>query len=302
MAVALAAMAMTSCSDEPETRGDEGHKRPATSESSPRSSAVLEWTPAPGQFINESGDFTTAAEAAAWAAERLEKGLTVSLGAFGGYIVVGFDHSIENSGGDYDFAVVGNAFVGADGTGGSNEPGIVYVMQDTNGNGLPDDLWYELLSSESGRESTNRNYSVTYRRPTAPGEDTPWTDSEGASGTVDYLAAFHSQDFYYPSWIEADSYTLTGTCLEPHNKADASGMWSNAPYGWGYADNVGADNLPGQPQTSRFRISDAMTANGTAASLGHIDFVKVQTGVNAKSGWLGEVSTEVCGFVDLHLQ
>ena len=33
-----------------------------------------------------------------------------------------------------------------------------------------------------------------------------------------------------------------------------------------------------------------------------IDFVKVQVGVNTKSGWLGEVSTEVFGFYDYNLK
>lgn len=31
------------------------------------------------------------------------------LGSFGGYVIVGFDHSIPNKGG-YDFAIQGNAF------------------------------------------------------------------------------------------------------------------------------------------------------------------------------------------------
>lgn len=37
------------------------------------------------------------------------------------------------------------------------------------------------------------------------------------------------------------------------------------------------------------------------SSLKYIDFVKVQVGVNAKSGPLGEVSTEVFSFADLSI-
>ena len=33
----------------------------------------------------------------------------------------------------------------------------------------------------------------------------------------------------------------------------------------------------------------------------YIDFVKVQTGLNTKSGWLGEVSTEVVDVIDYNL-
>ncbi len=47
-----------------------------------------------------------------------------------------------------------------------------------------------------------------------------------------------------------------------------------------------------------FRISNAVNADGTPANLKYIDFVKVVNGLNTKSGWLGEVSTEVCGFND----
>lgn len=85
----------------------------------------------------------------------------VSLGGFGGYIVVGFDHSIDASGG-YDLAIVGNSFEG------SSEPGIVWVMQDENGDGLPNDTWYELKGSETGKAETLQDYAVTYYRPRAP--------------------------------------------------------------------------------------------------------------------------------------
>ena len=41
-----------------------------------------------------------------------------------------------------------------------------------------------------------------------------------------------------------------------------------------------------------------MESNGSAHQLKYIDFIKVQTAVNTKSGWLGENSTEVFGFYD----
>ena len=133
---------------------EESHRRPASGASSATWDRVYEYTPAPGQFINElvSGGFTgteTSPEAAvAYAEERMKKNTWVSLGGWGGYIVVGFDHSIDNSSsgykGGYNFSITGNAFKG------SSEPGIVYVMQDTNGNTLPDDEWYELKGTEYG--------------------------------------------------------------------------------------------------------------------------------------------------------
>ena len=50
-----------------------------------------------------------------------------------------------------------------------------------------------------------------------------------------------------------------------------------------------------------FKIENAVDGNGEPANLAYIDFVKVQTGVNAKAGWLGENSTEVFGFTDENL-
>lgn len=286
------------------------HYRPATINSNPYCTKVFEYTPAPGQFINETktGGFndtqTTAEAACAYAEERFATDIWVSLGGFGGYIVVGFDNSIENTGG-YDFAVLGNSFNG------SSEPGIVWVMQDENGNGLPDDTWYELAGSETGKEETIQNYAVTYYRPSEPQQPVQWTDNQGNSGQIDYIKQYHRQDYYYPSWIEEDSYTLTGTCLKERNyDASTNGTyWVNPHYDWGYADNFSPidrltddDNAGADVNANHFKISNAIDGNGNAKHLDFIDFVKVQVGVNTKSGWLGEVSTEVCGFYDYKLK
>ncbi len=239
---------------------------------------VYEYVPAPGQFINESVDKMSREEAARWAADRIKSGDVVSLGGFGGYVIVGFGHSIG------DFIVKGNAFTNKGGA--SNEPGIVYVMQDVNGNGIPDDEWYELRGSETGAETTVQNYAVTYQRPAAPQSPVKWTDCFGAVGEIDYMAAFHKQDYYYPSWIEEDEYTLRGTLVAARTERDQSGQWINRPLDYGYADNTGSnDNV--------FRLSDAMFADLSSISLEYVDFIKVQTGVNGKCGSLGELSTEI---------
>ena len=281
-------------------------------------SKVYEYTPAPGQFINETktggfdGSQTTPEAAVAYAEARMSEvdrdgnpyPNWVSLGGFGGYIIVGFDHSIDNSG-DYDLGILGNSFSG------SSEPGIVWVMQDEKGNGLPDDTWYELAGSETGKAETIQNYSVTYYRPSGAKMPVQWVDNLGNSGEIDYLTQFHRQDYYYPLWIEADSYTLTGTCLKACNY-DASGngsYWVNAEYDWGYADNfssidrlTGDNNAAADTNANHFKISNAIDFECKPIDLKFIDFVKVQMGVNTKSGWLGEVSTEVFGFYDYRMK
>lgn len=286
------------------TTFEEDYYRAATESSSAEWSKVFEYTPAPGQFIGDtraggfSGNETTAADAVAYAEGRLSKGAYVSLGGFGGYIIVGFDHSIDNHHG-YDIAIKGNSFSG------SSEPGIVWVMQDENGDGEPNDTWYELRGSEIGRKTMHRNYSVTYYRPDSPEQPVKWTDSEGESGEIDYLKAYHQQPYYYPAWITADNYTLTGTRLEARNydKSGKGTMWVQPEYDWGYADNFSpkdriTDSSGKSTAINRFRIADAIDDQGKTVDLKYIDFVKVQTAVNAKSGWLGELSTEVLGFYD----
>lgn len=277
--------------------------RSATASSSAYSNKVYEFLPAPGQFVNETntggfkGNENTFEAAIEYATRRIESKNYVSLGSFGGYIVVGFDHSITNKGG-YDFAIQGNAFDS------SNEPGIVWVMQDVNGNGLPDDEWYELKGSETGKGTTIQDYEVTYFRPASPRSDVHWTDNLGNSGSVDFNG-YHQQDYYYPLWMDKDSYTLTGTRLLPRNtQSPSTGYWSNNPFEWGYADNwgsdvLGGDSYDGSGQLNGFKISNAIYHDGTPANLKYIDFIKVQVGVLAKSGVLGENSTEVFSFQDL---
>lgn len=284
------------------------YKRPATGNL--LWDRVYEYMPAPGQFINEDCNAGTMDEATAYAESRLSEGKYVSLGGFGGYIVLGFDHSIENSG-DYDFGITGNSYQG------SSEPGIVWVMQDENGDGLPNDIWYELKGSEYGKTETINDYEVTYYRPSAPQMPVQWEDNLGNTGTIDYISGVHTQDYYYPEWVKAGSYTLTGTRLAPNTEESSPNYWINHEYEWGYADNyspVDRDGITGygvssegnacitsegNASTNRFRISDAVTFDGQPARLAYIDFIKICTGVNAKAGWIGEISTEVCGAAEI---
>ena len=281
---------------------DMTYYRPKTNLSSDNCNIVHEYMPAPGQFINETktggfdGTQTTMTKANEYALSRIQNNYWVSLGGFGGYIVLGFDHSIFNTGG-YDFVVKGNSFKN------SSEPGIVYVMKDSNGDGLPNDTWYELAGSDTYAATTIRDYEVTYYRPTEIGAPVKWTDSKGESGEIDYLKAYHTQDYYYPLWVQEDSYTLKGTCLEPRNY-DQSGKgsyWVLPSYDWGYADNYSpTDRVDKNSKDNKFMISNAIDENGNKVVLPFIDFIKVQTGINSKSGWLGEVSTEILGAYDLN--
>lgn len=259
---------------------------------------VIEYLPAPGQFINEPAagynNVTTMAEACSYAQNRMDSGNFVSLGAWGGYIVVKASEPIYNNG-EYNFAIAGNAFDT------SNEPGIVWVMQDTNGNGLPDDQWYELKGSWFDKEGYQRDYWVTYYRPSADNSDVAWKDSDGHEGVVEWNS-FHKQSSYFPAWVKEDSYTLYGSRLPARAYQNPeTGIWSNDPFEWGYADNDGDDSVISQldgvtVQKNLFRLADAVDSKGNPVMLESIDFIKVQTAINGRTSVTGENSTEVCGF------
>ncbi len=280
----------------------------------PYISRVFEYRPAPGQFINtlpayEEGDTdeTMAQKAEECIAD--DNQVLVSLGGYGGYVLFGFDHEVLNVEGAYDMKILGNAFYSAqlkegEPMGGSSEPGIVMVSRDDNGNGLPDDEWYELAGSEETNEQTLFNYTITYYRPDA---DTPeeeyirWTDSEGQTGYIP-KNSYHRQA-YYPEWIESDEMTFTGTRLR-NNGIDTSGKGTYYVlycFDWGYADNH-PNELKEHPEqhASEFDIDWAVDKNRQKVHLNGIHFVKVYNAVNQVCGWLGETSTEIMGAYDMH--
>ena len=285
---------------------------------------VWEFCPAPGQFVNElplyeEGD--TANEMRLKAEEHIEgtTGMLVSLGGYGGYIVFGFDHMVRNVKGEYDFKILANAFYAnanpnpdAPREGGSCEPGIVMVSYDANGNGRPDDEWYELAGSEYHSPETIHNYRITYYKPDEDKVRVPmdgyefindltyirWTTNQPTqSEGYLYRNTFHDQS-YWPQWIEDDELTFQGTKLadnyidESHNGS----YYVLYAYSWGYVDNP-----PNNDPRVGFKIDWAVDSNGNPVDLPGINFVKVYTGVNQYCGWLGETSTEIIGAYDLHM-
>lgn len=255
-------------------------------------SEVVEYCPAPGQFINTAiscyADGYTNDEVLAKALSRLQSGLLISLGGYGGYIIVRFDEPIVNVSGECDIHVDGNAFSSSSGS--SAEPGIVCVSVDVNGNGLPDEEWYELKGS--AHDDATSGYTITYYN----GDEIEWIDNQGNSGTI-AANPYHTQD-YFPLWLDTDELTFSGTLLPDvaaYNSETA--QWEYTPFEFGYADN--------QPNTSSaadMNIDWAIDADGNPVELSSVDFVKIYTAVNQQCGILGEVSTEVAGIYNIHNQ
>lgn len=253
--------------------------------------AVDEYVPAPGQFVNTMPEATaedTPETMAQKCTEYLANGAgrMVTLGAYGGYITFHFDHSVVNVSGQRDFAVWGNAFVN------NAEPAIVMVSIDANGNGLPDDEWYELRGSEYDNPQTIHDYQLTYTYE--PMQSVAWTDNQGQTGEI-VRNEFHKQE-YFPLWLTSQgSLTFRGARL-PDNTTLNNGVYTLKAFDYGYADNHPNSNREG----CSLDISWAVDAAGLPVNLSHIDFVRVYNAMNQICGAIGETSTEISGAEDLH--
>ena len=291
----------------------------ANADNSPYMAHVYDYMPAPGQFANvfpayRPGYTQDSINAQLENALCGKLGGTVSLGSYGGYIVFGFDHPVVNKHG-YDVKIYGNAIQSAavpDQAGGSCEPGIIMVGVDMDGDGVPSaaDRWYEIKGSDYDR--CQHGFEVTYYKPDESKTRVPhqswsfitdieyvrWTtnDPDAAEGYV-WRNSFHSQP-YWPLWIEDTVLTFRGSKL-PNSSFDMSpngsgNNWFQPFFGEGYVDNLPNGQEPG------FMIDWAVDEDGNPVELDHIDFVKVYSAQLDYCGWLGEVSTEVCGAEDLH--
>lgn len=246
-------------------------------------SRVYEYVPAMGQFVNELPKYETGdnAESMCRKCEQAianNAGGMVSLGGWGGYITFGFDHPVENKEGK-DIQILGNAFYMTGSTEyGSSEPGIVLVSRDENGNGIPDDAWYELKGCLYDNPNTNHHFSRTYNR-----------DGDTLQNP------FH-QHPYYPQWIEANSLTFSGSLL-PSQTITIDGQNVQKILDYGYVDNKPNNDIEG----TSFDISWAIDADGQSVSLTTVDFVRVYTAVDEVLNQTGELSTEISGAIDLHI-
>ena len=313
-------------------------------------SRVFEYRPAPGQFVNTMPVYrvgepvdSVLARCQASICGRIDTTTTtfhgveytsidtvwaegmITLGGYGGYVVVAFDHPVVNMH-DYDFEIWGNAFFSdLYSGGGSCEPGVVMVGVDMDGDGVPSaaDKWYELAGSEYDHPTTQHDYSITYYRPDEGKTRTPssvdpnlndttyirWTSNDvNPDSTSGFMSRniYHNQP-YWPMWIQDETMTFTGEKLrcnavnEGSNGSNAYYMLEN--FAWGYVDNLpnNPDRVPVEGYYNPgFKIDWAVDERGNHVNLTHIDFIKVYNALNQYCGWIGETSTEVAGGIDYH--
>jgi hypothetical protein len=216
------------------------------------------------------------------------------LGGFGGYVIAGFNHNVENgTGADFEvFALKGP----------SPEPGIVYVMSDSNGDGKPNETWYELKGNQDS--VAQHNYWLRYYKAKTDSTNITWLDSKGSHGElVPGYGSKYSASWWWPA-TTTDSVTFDGTRLPDSyddNSSNGSQYWvvPKKRFTWGYVKNMYGADYDGTGGGNFLDISNAVDSEGNPVNLKSIRFIKVQTAVFQRAGWLNEVSTEIRGAKDL---
>lgn len=277
---------------------------------SPFATRLVEFSPAPGQFVNDplyNDPQDALGPPEGFGLSNGNNVSVVSLGGFGGYIVLGFDDTIlddpRNPFG-LDAIVFGNAFYVGNASRHWAECATIEISLDVNGNALADDAWYLIPGSHI--------------------DDPPlaWTGRTWDSNVID--ATYPPSE---ASWIPPGRF----------------GMWSSAAYAlpvdpfgnnvvinpggasheaiWGYADysptlplgDTPAEQFytfPDDPFTAgitfgsgggdAFDIAWAIDSiSGKSSSLPGFDFIRLTTAVESLLFEVNEKSAEIDAVADV---
>jgi hypothetical protein len=286
---------------------------------------VMEYRPAPGQFVQNAGFNDPAAALGAPVGAGTHDGdesKVVTLGGFGGYIVLGFDRPVGDDPKNrlgLDFIVFGNSFwSGGDPNRRWAEAATVEISADVNGNGLADDAWYLVPGSHidvPAQHWQSQTWDDDVDDPLYPPEHSWWVPP-GERGV------WSTWGFRLPS----DPFETSLVLVNPN------GPFATEEGAWGYADlsptlvlgDLDGDNavddpsigpeefytVPDDPLTvgvdagsgggDAFDIAWAIDpATGAPANLRGFDFIRITNATNVVLGPFGERSAEVCGVADV---
>jgi hypothetical protein len=290
---------------------------------SPYATEVLEFVPAPGHWV-QVPDFSDATVAlgppvgAGTSAGDLSS--VVSLGGFGGFITLAFDHTVMDDPRNRfgaDGIVFGNAFWRGSEDVHWAECATLEISQDANGNGAADDAWY-LIPGSHLPDPLGQYAEVTWdddvddlRHPPEfeewlpPGASGTWitagyllpsavfaaipltnplagTGNEGVYGYADYTPTLILGD------MDADDETVECPLLAPevfYTTPDdplAVGITSGSGGGDGFDIAWAVDPATGQP-----------------AGLSGFDFLRITVAVDLVHPLFDEISTEIDAVADV---
>ena len=291
---------------------------------SPFATRVIEYTPAPGQFV-QSAVFNNPAAAlgapTGGGTAQVDNSSVVTLGGFGGCLVLAFDHTVMDEPLNpmgLDGIVFGNAFWG----GGNltrhwGECGVIEISYDDNGNSVADDDWFLIPGSHMpyslGINIAEVTWDSNIINPLYPPASESWVPL-GRSGI------WHSAAFPLPVAV------FGALILEnPPDLLDAEAIFGYADYsptlvlGDMDGDNVVDDvamrpdvfyTVPDDPWVTgisagsgggdAFDIGWAVDPDtGEPARLTGFDFIRICNGVHAIFPLFGEKSPEIDAVSDV---
>jgi len=293
---------------------------------SPFATAVSDFSPAPGQFVNDplfSDSAAALGRPYAGGFEDPGNSSLVSLGGFGGSITLAFDHTVLDDAANpfgLDAIVFGNAFwVASDPNRRWAEAGVIEISRDVNGNGVADDPWY-LIPGSHVVDPVNQYTTQTW--------DDDWADPTWAPDDPDWVPPGCSGIWQTGGWLLPAGIFANYVVVNPN------GLGATLEGYWGYADctptlrlgDLNGDNViddpnavaevfytrpdnplvvgltPGSAGGDAFDIAWAVDeVTGAPAQLEGFDFVRISTGVNyiPANTALGEISTEVDAVADV---
>jgi hypothetical protein len=290
---------------------------------------VVSYTPAPGQFVN-NGLFNDPARAlgapvggGTFSPPETQK--VVSLGGFGGAVVLGFSQTVRDDPCNpfgLDAIVFGNGYWVA---GNANrkfaEAGVIEISRDVNGNGVADDAWFIIPGSHVPIAPAGTPGGVIESQVWDNNAGTPVPPSNLAWYPAGSPASFTTMAFGLPSlfdvqvlqnplglaatregvWGYADcSPTLLLGDTNADNTVDSPSLSAGEFYTW--PDNPLAVGMsPGSGGGDAFDIAwavDALTGRPPGVPLDGFDFIRISNGVNFVAGALGEISPEISAVSD----
>jgi len=245
--------------------------------------AVLDYTPGPGALLTNSN--LAIGTPAGGGPSRPDNTSVVSLGGQGGTITLRFNTPVTDDPGNafgLDCIVYSNAFW----NGGNpqvkfQEPAVIEISEDVNGNGLADDPWYLIPGS--------RDFPCV-----------PFPEVDEPAG---------------PSNSPEQPDLLAGSIRNP-NTYDADPANDEEEYNWGYAemaptmtpyldnyvrpdDPLAVGLTPRSGGGDAFDIAWAVDAAGDPAAISQFHFIRMTTLVDRVFGALGAASSEIDAVADV---
>jgi len=283
---------------------------------------ITDYRQAPGQFANSSSYqiegntnklLGSPSGNGVYAADNSS---IVSLGMAGGYAVFRFEPPLENytkaeSGGGFDFIVYGNAFY--NGSSLYQEPGVIWVMQDTNSNNIPDDTWYVIPGSHLDETSTPVDIRYKHNDFTDTAKSSWWPSAEADKDELFFTGVFILSDGLFTEQNTCSGYADTYPTLK-RGDLNANGRTDDVE------DYPGIDpaffyTKPALFSEGRFTAPDAPEGGNTGeysgggmpvdiseavypetfapADLEQVSWIKIVSATVLTAGELGEYSCEI---------